>query len=838
MKAVVMAGGEGSRLRPLTVGRPKPLVPIVNKAVIGHILDLLKSHGITEVVITLRYMASSIQDFLDDGENYGVNLTYSVEETPLGTAGSVKNAAHLLGDDEPFIVISGDALTDFDLGEIIASHQEHNALATLTLAHVEDPLEYGVIVTDDEGWITQFLEKPTWGELISDTVNTGIYVLEPEVLAMIPEETNFDFSIDLFPALLAKQKPVHGYVADGYWCDVGDMEAYMRANADMLYGKVKLSEPLGEHIGGGIWVGKDVEIAPSAQLFGPIYLGNQVKIKGDVTIYGPAVIRDYSVIDNYSRIERSILWRNNYVGETCELRGTIISRQCSIKSQVVAFEGVVIGDNCIVGEGAALHANVKLWPRKEVEAGATVKESIIWGNQGRRSLFARFGVSGVVNIDLTPEFAAKLSAALGASLDKGSYVAINRDIHRASRMIKRALVSGLPGTGVNVWDLGTIAIPVARYFVRNNESISAGIHVRISPFDQRVIDIRFTDAQGMNQSSSAERAIERVFFREDFRRAYFNEIGTIDYAGDPIEIYTEEFMKHVDVERIRKRNFRLVVDYSYGLVPDSLSGILTQLNVDLVPLNARMDENKLAMLEDEFVNNRQRMAQIVGAVGADLGIQFDVGGEKIFIVDDKGRALNGEMGAALMMELALYAYPGRSIAVPVTMPNAFDAIARWHDAGLIRIRKNLRSLMSVAQHAGILLVIDGHGNFIFPDFQPAVDGMMASVRLLEFLAIRDLRMSEVVDYLPPAHIVKERVPCPWGSKGKVMRLLNENHSGSHVDKIDGLKIHLDNDEWVHILPNPDTPLFVITAEAGDTDRAAEVAAEYRREIESFIESEE
>ena len=203
----------------------------------------------------------------------------------------------------------------------------------------------------------------------------------------------------------------------------------------------------------------------------------------------------------------------------------------------------------------------------------------------------------------------------------------------------------------------------------------------------------------------------------------------------PLRHYTEEFMKHVDVERIRKRNFRLVVDYSYGLAPDSLSGILTQLNVDLVPLNARMDENKLAMLEDEFVNNRQRLAQIVAAVGADLGIQFDVGGEKIYLVDDKGTVLNGEDGAALMMELALSAYPGRSIAVPVTMPNSFDTIARWHDAGLIRIRKNLRSLMSVAQHAGILLVIDGHGNFIFPDFQPAVDGMMASVRLLEFLAM-------------------------------------------------------------------------------------------------------
>ena len=833
MKAIVMAGGEGSRLRPLTVGRPKPMVPIVNKAVIGHILDLLKAHGITEVIITLRYLASVIQDFLDDGASLGMKLIYSVEETPLGTAGSVKNAAHLL-DDEPFLVISGDALTDFDLSAIVAAHAQNDAIATLTLTHIANPLEYGVIVTDSAGRVKQFLEKPTWGELLSDTVNTGIYVFDSTVLELIPDGTNYDFSKDLFPQLMAEDMPIHGYIADGYWCDVGNIEEYMQANSDMLYGKVNLPQPMGTHLGGGIWVGADVEIAPSAQLFGPIYLGNEVKIKGDVTVYGPAVIRDYTVVDNFTRLERSILWRNNYVGETCELRGAIVSRQCSIKSKVVALEGVVIGDNCTLGEGSALHPNVKLWPRKEIEPGVTVKESIIWGNQGRRSLFTRFGVSGVVNIDVTSEYAAKLSAALGATLAKGSFVAINRDIHRASRMIKRALISGLPGTGINVWDLGTVAVPVARHYVRNHEDTSAGIHVRLSPFDQRVIDIRFMDAQGMNQSSSVERTIERNFFREDFRRAYFNEIGTIEYAVSPIEKYAAEFLNHVDVDLIRERNFKIIVDYSYGLASDTLSDILTTLNVDVVALNARMDESKLAMLQEEFVENRQRMAKIVTALDADLGVQFDVGAEKIFIVDEQGRVLGNETAAALMMELALTANPGRSVAVPITMPTTFDTIARWHDAGLIRIRKNMRSLMSVAEHAGILLVIDGSGNYIFPEFQPAVDGMMACVRLLEFLTNRGMGVSQVVGYLPPAFTAKIRVACPWGAKGRVMRLLNEKHRDQQVDNIDGIKIHLDGEDWVHVAPNPEKPHFVVTAEADSVARAQVLAEEFRHEINSYL----
>ena len=317
-----MAGGEGSRLRPLTIGRPKPMVPVVNKAVIGHIFDLLKHHGITEVIVTLRYMASAIQDFFDDGSTIGMKITYSVEEQPLGTAGSVKNAARYLGD-ETFIVISGDALTDIDLQELVKIHHERGALASITLTRVPNPLEFGVIVTDEEGRVTQFLEKPSWGEIISDTVNTGIYVLEPEVLSQIPDNTQFDFAGELFPRMLADGQALYGYVSDGYWCDVGNINEYMTANADVLYGKVRLAQPIGTHLGGGIWVGENVEISPSAQLFGPIYLGDEVKIKGDVRVYGPAVIRDYTVIDNYNRIERS----DHLVHTRGELVGGILQIQ-------------------------------------------------------------------------------------------------------------------------------------------------------------------------------------------------------------------------------------------------------------------------------------------------------------------------------------------------------------------------------------------------------------------------------------------------------------------------------------------------------------------------------
>jgi mannose-1-phosphate guanylyltransferase/phosphomannomutase len=830
VKAVVMAGGEGSRLRPLTVGRPKPMVPIVNKAVMGHILDLLRSHGITDIIVTLRYMAGSIQDYFDDGSSYGVKLTYVVEETPLGTAGSVKNAAHLLSD-APFLIISGDAMTDFDLKQILTAHREREAKATITLTRVPNPSEYGIVVNDDQGWVRRFVEKPGWGDIISDTVNTGIYVLEPDVLDMIPANTSYDFSNDLFPAMLKRHMPLSGYVTEGYWCDIGTIAEYIRANADALHGRIKLAEPIGEHLGGAVFVSKDVDIAPSAQLFGPIYLGNGVKIKDNVRIYGPAVVRDYTVVDNYTLIERSIIWRNNYIGESCEVRGAVIVRECSLKPKVMIFEGAVIGDNCVLGEGCVIHPDVKLWPKKEIEAGTVVKDSIIWGNQARRSLFGRFGVSGVVNVELTPEYAAKLSASLGATLPKDSSVAINRDSNRSSRMLKRALISGLPGTGVNVWDLGTVPIPVLRHFVREHEDTTAGMHVRISPFDQRVVDIRMFDKQGMNPSTADERAIERNFFREDFRRAYLDDIGTINYAHEPEQAYLEAFLQHVDADKIRQAGFHLVVDYSNGLAAETMARIFNKLGIDVVALNSRTDESKLAMLQDEFRANQVRMGKIVAALNSTVGVQLDVGGEKIFLVDETGVVIDDIVASALMLEIALYAHPRQPVAVPIHMPNAFDTIAGWHDAPLTRIGQSMLSLMNAANERNQLLVCDGTGNFIFPDFLPAVDGMMATVRLLQYLALRNMSVSEIVRYLPPIQMAKGSIHCPWDLKGSVMRQLHEQFKNNHVETIDGIKIHSPNGSWVHISPHPDRPTFEVVTEANAKQVAEEMVQQAIQQVE-------
>jgi len=805
------------------------MVPIAGKPVMEHILNLLKRHGITEVVVTVQYLASNIEDYFGNGSQLGMRITYSREDIPLGTAGSVKNAEDQLT--EPFLVISGDALTDYDLTALIAYHREKQSMATLMLAHVPNPLEYGVIITNEDGHIAQFLEKPSWGEVFSDTINTGIYVIDPKVFTYFEKNKPFDFSQELFPMMLRNGDPIYGYIAEsGYWCDVGNLAEYMRANADVLQRRVEAEIPA-KNVGGNIWCEAGVEIAEDAQLYGPIYLAHDCKIKAGAIIHGPSTIGHYTIVDERAQIDRSIVWNNSYIGERAELRGALVGSSTSIKSKAVMFEGSVIGDNSIVQEGAIIQPNVKIWPDKEIESGAVVNTSIIWGSQGRRGLFSRFGVTGLVNVDLTPDFATKLGGAYGAILAKGSVVCINRDSHqRTPRMIKRAVIAGLPSAGVNVQDINQVPIPVARYFIRTTDAVG-GVHVRLSPYDRRVIDMKFFDQNGLDINKTTERKLENLFFREDFRRVDVDEIGAIDVLENAVVInrYMKGFSKAVDYEIVRKGKFQLVIDYANGSTTQLLPGIFDRLGCELVVLNASPDESRLARSYEEVAKDLTRLATITSSLGANLGIHIDPGGENISVVDDRGRVVDGTKMLAAMASLFLRHYRGGTVAAPVTAPNALQYIAQRYE-GHIQHTKVLRhAMMTAATREGVVLVGDGVGGFVMPILHPAFDGMLAIAKLLELLAVFHTRLSDVVDDLPPYYMSTTRVTCPWEYKGKVMRILSEQYRERRAKPIDGIKIELGK-EWVLVLPDADRPLFHIVAESVSNDQAQALAEKYARVV--------
>ena len=482
MKAVVMAGGEGSRLRPLTINRPKPLVPIVNKPIMQHILELLVRHGMTDVVGTLYYLADEIETYFGDGSEFGVKMRYTVEETPLGTAGSVMLAEKWLRDGT-FVIISGDALTDFDLGKAVEFHKRQGSIATLVLTRVENPLEYGVVITDEDSRIRRFLEKPDWSQVFSDTVNTGIYILEPEVFEYMEPGKDYDWSKDIFPQLLRERKPLFGYLAGGYWCDVGSLQAYRQAHYDALRGRVKLNIA-GERGEDDIWLHPTAQIEPGAHIRGPVVVGSHTTIRRGAVIEEYSVLGDSCIVERDAEIHGSILWNGAYVGDRVRMSGAIIGRNASIDRGSSLEEGAVIGDRTHLQRGSLVLPHVKIWPDKTVEAGARVTDTLVWGPRWSRTLFSEGGVSGLANIEMTPDFATKLATAFGAVVGRGASVFTSRDAHPACRMIKRALAAGLMSAGVNVQDLRSIPVPVSRFMLMES-SARGGMHVRISPHDPR-----------------------------------------------------------------------------------------------------------------------------------------------------------------------------------------------------------------------------------------------------------------------------------------------------------------------------------------------------------------
>ncbi|HXR11914.1 MAG TPA: sugar phosphate nucleotidyltransferase, partial [Gaiellaceae bacterium] len=450
MKAVVMAGGEGTRLRPLTSNQPKPMVSIVGKPCMEHILELLKRHGFEDVIVTVAFLPQAIRSYFGSGESLGIEIGYSVEESPLGTAGSVRLAAGRL--DDTFLVISGDALCDVDLTRLVEFHREKQASVTIGLKSVDNPLEFGIVVTDEEGRVERFLEKPSWGQVFSDTINTGIYVLEPEVLRHVPTDRPFDFSKELFPLLLEMGRPTYGCVLDGYWQDIGNLDQYRQANFDALDEKVRLEIP-GIRIRGNVWLGDGVDVHDLDALEGPAYLGNYTRVAPEASVGPYSVLSTSVTLREGARTVRSIVDASTYIGRSAVVEGAIVGRSCDLRAHVRVHEGVAIGDEVTIGAESVIMPGVRIYPYKEVETGAQLFESLIWESRGTSRIFGKEGVSGLVNVDLTPEVAVRLASALGTALTRGVRVVASREGTPACRMIKRAMISGLSSTGIDVADL-------------------------------------------------------------------------------------------------------------------------------------------------------------------------------------------------------------------------------------------------------------------------------------------------------------------------------------------------------------------------------------------------
>ncbi len=830
MRAIVMAGGSGTRLRPLTCDLPKPMVPILNRPIVGHLVNLLRQHGIKEIILTLHFMPDAIRNYFGDGSEWGVTFHYVVEEEqPLGTAGSVKNVESLLTD--TFVVVSGDSVTDVDLTEAIKFHRAKRSAATLVLRRVTDPMAFGVVITDSEGRILRFLEKPAQSEVFSDTVNTGIYILEPSVLQHLPPNTPSDFSQDLFPVLLAKGVPMYGYITDAYWCDVGSLEAYRQAQYDAIRGRVHLQlDYLQTRT--GLWVGHNTIIDPTAKIETPSMIGDNCYIGPHVSIAAGTIIGNHVTVEAYADLQRPIIGNGVFVGEESHLWSCTIGRNVRIGRRSHIMEGAVIGAECTIGEEACILTNVRVWPSKQIEPGASLNHNLIWGAIARRNLFGQRGVSGIANVDITPEFAVKLGAAYGATLKPGNHVMVSRDQRTICRMISRSLISGLMSVGVNVHNLEATAIPIARFIAPRLET-AGGIHVRIDPDRADYILIEFLDRTGINISKEKEKKIESTYFKEDFRRARIEEIGDINYPARVLDYYNSGFAEQLNIEAIRQSCCKkVVIDYVYAVSGAVLPRILGKFGSDVVVLNASL--NELGADPRTRVRMLGQLQEVVRALQANFGAQVFANGEKFILVDETGKAIEGEELTGVMLEMALTERPGGTVIVPVNVSAMAEAIASRHQGQVIRTKANPSAVMSGAlSHSNAVICGCSEMGFIFPQLHFGFDAMFAIAKIIEWLTVQQRTLGEVRMSLPRFHHQLRTVRCPWSIKGSLMRHLVESQNPEFIELIDGVKILNNHNNWVLILPDAYEPAVHIYASSDREDWVAQQIKQYQTHVESF-----
>ncbi len=830
IKAVVMAGGEGTRLRPLTSLRPKPMVPIVNQPVMEHIIGLVKHHGITQVVATLAFMPQVIEDYFGNGEEWGMEISYALEETPLGTAGSVKNAESLIGDDT-FVVISGDALTDIDLSEVIRFHKEKGGPVTIALKSVPDPLEFGVVITDENGKIERFLEKPSWGQVFSDTINTGIYVMEPEVFEHIPEGEPYDFSSQLFPDLMAKGYDLFACTVDGYWCDVGSLESYVEVHRDILDGKAMIFIP-GVQAREGVWIAEGAKIDPDATIGSKVVIGPNCTVRAGANVGDYAVLGDNCVIGNNSQVSHSILWNDTFVGKQSTVNGAVLCRRVDIRARATVSIGAVIGDETMVGHGAQVGTGVQVYPYKRVEPAAVLNESLIWESTAVRSLFGDNGISGLIGVDMTPEMALKVAQAFGSLLPKSAHVIVSRDSSRAARMVKRAMVAGLNSAGCTVRDLRVASPAITRFTARDTRCMG-GVHVCQSANDPQVLEIHFYEKTGLDIPPWEEKKIERLYFRGEFRRAFLDEVGDIIYPPRAFEYYSAGLAQTYERRQYADSRMKVVADMGNGVASVVLPQVMSSWNVDIVMLNPFLDAERIGTVG---WNNEESgsLRHILDLMGADLGVIFDPSGERLQFVTPKGLLLDGDTALHAVVDLWCRTdYTNLALAVPLTASAAVEKIAAANGREVVRPGRSMRSMAALALKHKVGFAGSTTGGYMFADFLASYDAIMSLGSITRMLASVEQTLDEVVDALPEFHKRRASIFCPVHRKGAVMRAITEATSGLQVDLAEGVRIILD-DGWVLILPHASEPVVNVWAEAGDAQAAEELLSEWQGVVERAI----
>lgn len=795
MKAVIMAGGEGSRLRPLTSGLPKPLVPILGKPVMAYGLQLLKHYGVVDIGATLCFLPQKIEQEFGDGEEYGVNLAYFREDKPLGTAGSIKNAEGFLN--EPFIVLSGDALTDIDLGAVMAFHREKGALVTLVTVRRERPLEYGVIVSDENGRVRRYLEKPHWGQVFSDQVNTGIYVMEREVLGLIPRDQKFDFSNDLFPLLLERRLPFYAYPAKGYWCDIGNVQQYMQAQRDFLKGEVFLKMPIAARED-GFYIHPRAAVHPEAELTAPCFIGAGTVVEGGAKVGAYTVLGKGCLVASGARLERSVLWDGVCLGEESCVEGAALCGGVRVGEGAQVEQGSVLGENVRVERGARVRPSAMIWPEKLIEAESEARGNLIWG-QNSRGLFQNECIALKRDDYLSPAFLAALGEAAGAFYGAG-VVGVSALGSAVVDMARQALVAGLQSQGIRVMDLLCEPGEVLGHAVREF-NWQGGVFL----FERAgQVYVRMLDTWGQALSPAQERKVENLWQRGEYP-VKTGGIVPVETHRNGADRYLEDMLKSLPHGNFSK-NFKVWISCEHETLEKYAAQCLRALGctVRIRPMG-----------EDGAPMER-----------CDLGFIWKVYGSAW--LDGKGRRVSADAVQGLLLDAWCEEHPGETVVLAPDMPHGLSEIVRRHGGEAVRCKSG----QSERRRAVFRAVT--REKAAWSQVNLLEDPLMATLWLLAAMDRRRISLEGLAAELPTLCRCEREIQCPVGAKGRVMRsLLDQNRDSLEEEQIEGVRLRTDRG-WAWVQPDRVRPVFHVYGEAADMEAAEELTDFYVRQIDGML----
>ena len=823
-----MAGGEGTRLRPLTTAVPKALLPIVGEPMLSRVVRLLSEHGVDRCVVTLQHQASVVLKYFSADRIEGVQLRFLTEPRPLGTAGSVRYAQTWL-EDEDILVISGDCLTDMNLLDLQARHRDTGAELTIALARRADPRNYGVVSVDADGRVVSMVEKPSWGEVADDTVNTGVYIVSPRVLDRIPLDEPTDWATDVIPALLADGAQVFGHVVEGYWEDVGTFASYSKAQRDVLDGIVH-SDMDAFEVAPGVMVATGAELSPDADVRPPVYVGPFAKIEAGAVIGPYTVVGTNTLVRSRAVVDHSTLHPNVFVGNDADIRGSIVGRASEVRRGTRVLEGAVIADGCTIMDGAVIGTDVMIYPGKTIDEGTVVDESVVWESPSQRQVFSDSGVRGIVNVDMTPERIVRLAAAFATTLPKGATVSVGRDHSRAARALNRALAGALTAAGLNIRDLRAVTTAL----VRNDTArySEGGVILRTTPGRPDSIDVLFLNSHGGEISSHQRESIERIFTRKEFRRPLPSDIGDIRTPHRVLDDYANDVETVINMEAIRRAHPRIVLDAGGGPSIGVLSMIMGRLGLDALTVGAAMEEEAAADQAPYRETALRRLSGLVVSSGARIGARLGPTGERLSIVDELGRVIDDGRMLLIMLDLMAASRHSGFVAVPVTTSRLAERVAAYHGIGVRRIGAGFAALAAAAAEPDVILAGDGRGRFVLPALGPGPDAISSLMMLLALMADTDLSLSQLSARIPATSVLSRTVTVPWHRRAAAMRAVRQRAEGSETDTLDGIRVVQPDSSWCLILPEDDQACLTLYAEATDNASAERLLDRWQAVVES------